>query len=273
MNSHTSPWVDLIRSLIGEVREFSPQCENEQAVQVERSEVLALRLLRPGADTAGHTARLVELGKTGRLEQVQVVDGRGHQRPEYLPILVYAWARACPGEPAIAPWSRPLTRAIALAANLELRSVNGAAVARGAWSALAMQAISREEPAGGELLGRIVASQQASGALLASTPRDNPETHWYHELVILHALASHAAMSGRSLAAMATARAAEFHLNHTQPDHATMEPFGVHAFLADRRRAIIGEGMLHAVRAEHPRGARGMTAMLLADAAEWLTAT
>src|SRR5260221_299427 len=87
---------------------------------------------------------------------------------------------------------------------------DGPATVRDAWVDLASDAF-----------GRLPRSQQESGEFLASGPSDNPDARVYDELVLLHAAADYAVQAEDRPVAAAVARAGEFHLRQTQPDHAT----------------------------------------------------
>jgi hypothetical protein len=149
-----------------------------------------------------------------------------------------------------------------------LDAADGAAVVESIWLALAIHA-------GGELHGEpdervsdafdaLVKCQQPSGTFLKAGARDNPETHWYHELLLLHAATSYAARTGDPAVEAAVARAAEFHQDETQPDHATNQPWGLAAFIRNASTRPLADGMLHAA-ATMGRGS-GVTSILLADA-------
>jgi hypothetical protein len=99
---------------------------------------------------------------------------------------------------------------------------------------------------------------------LSATASDNPETHWYHELVVLHAATVYAAQTGDGALSAAIARNAEFHQDETQPDHATNQPWGLAAFIRNPATRPLADGMLHAA-ATIGRGS-GVTSILLADA-------
>ena len=122
-----------------------------------------------------------------------------------------------------------------------------------------------------DVFGKLVRRQQESGAFLLAGLSDNPEAHWFHELVILHAAAGYAAQTEDRALASAVARATQFHLKETQPDHATHQPWGLFAFLWNPDTRLLGEGMLQAaaqspgLNAESP-GVSDLTLMLLADA-------
>ncbi len=116
------------------------------------------------------------------------------------------------------------------------------------------------------LLQLLVRHQQPDGRFLASTDRDNPETHWYHELIILHALGAYALRRGDSSAQQAVNRAALFHLNETQPDHATAEPWGLFIFVRNVQTLPLANHLIHSTQVQHPDGPDRHSWMLLRDA-------
>ena len=63
---------------------------------------------------------------------------------------------------------------------------------------------------------------------------------------------------------------AAYHLHETQPDHATTEPWGLLAFILNPDTRSLADQLLHTVRVQHPGGARGVTAILLADVLDHL---
>jgi hypothetical protein len=100
------------------------------------------------------------------------------------------------------------------------------------------------------------------GPFLQATPGDNPETHWYHELVLLHAAASYAVQAEDRTVAAAVAGNAEFHFIETQPDHATIQPWALFAFIWLDRTRPLADQILHNVSTQ----SSGVSLMLLADA-------
>jgi hypothetical protein len=112
--------------------------------------------------------------------------------------------------------------------------------------------------------GRLVACQRPRGTFLEAGAGDNPETHWYHELLLLHAATSYAAQTRDAAVEAAVARAAEFHLNETQPDHATNQPWALAAFARSPATRSVADGMLHS--AATIGRTSGVTSILLADA-------
>jgi hypothetical protein len=111
----------------------------------------------------------------------------------------------------------------------------------------------------------LVTRQQASGAFLRPTASDNPETLWYHELILLHAVGSYALQSGDSAASRAAGRNAMFHLKETQPDHATSQPWGLSSFMAFPAAWSLADQIIHSIRLQNPDAPDGVTLTLLQD--------
>jgi hypothetical protein len=237
----TEQYPRLIASLVAGARPFAPTVETATAVQVER-----------GTALAGTTAEPLPPVRA------TVIDASGHRRPHYRPLMAYACAVADVG--GVRPWLASLS----VDADVEFGAANGAQAAAAAWGALALAVTGDGEPAR-RLFARLVTAQQASGALLRTTAADNPETHWYHELVILHAMADYAVRSSDAAAWRAVERATMFHLNETETDHATGQPWGLPAFVRVAGAEPLADGALHAVSAHQPRGASGVALLLLAD--------
>ena len=219
---------------------FAPGAEPAGVTRVERATVLADALAgRPVAEIA-----------TGSV----VVDYAGHRRPVYRPLLAYAYrtasAVACVADPDVSHWvDEPVP--------IDSTAAAGDRVAAAAWSALATGDAKRFD--------RLVAEQQPDGGFLRATSSDNPETRWYHELVVLHAVADHAIRSNHPAAWAAVERATRFHLNETEPDHATGQPWGLPAFVRVAGAGPLADAALHAVAAHQPGGATGVALFLLAD--------
>jgi hypothetical protein len=243
----------LIESLVAAGHGFSPTVESASAAQVERSVVLADAMAgRAGPEWPGVRPR--------------VVDAADHCRPIYRAVLSYAYLAAGvvtgsppPTEPELADPDVPFTAAA------------GAEAAAVVWSALALHAGSiafgRSDwaTAARAVFERLVTSQAPSGALLRATSSDNPETHWYHELVTLHAAADYAAWTGDPAVSAAVERAVRFHLAETEPDHATGQPWGLSAFVRVPGAEPLVDAALHAVSAHQASGPGGLTLFLLAD--------
>jgi hypothetical protein len=120
-----------------------------------------------------------------------------------------------------------------------------------------------------DIFGKLVRSQQSNdppGQFLRASAEDNPDSHGYHELVLLHAAASYAVQAEDRTAASAVAKATDFHLRETQPDHATSQPWGLFAFVWNERTRPVADQLLHAAAVNRPAGADGVSLILLADA-------
>lgn len=142
---------------------------------------------------------------------------------------------------------------------------DGARLVLACWTVLAKFVATGGEAAG-EMFGRLVQNQQPGGALLLTTASDNPETTWYHELIILHAMTTYGLRSGSEAVLDAARRAALYHLNETQPDHATTQPWGINAFLLSAETYPLVDQLLHALMTQDPKmGADPVSSVLLAD--------
>lgn len=123
----------------------------------------------------------------------------------------------------------------------------------------------------GNALSLLTAAQRPGGAFFDATDLDNPEPWWYAELVTLHAVQTYAAFSGDKVAAETARRAAAFHHAETQPDHATSQPWAVHAFLSDPEFVPTADLLLLAATTQQPSALGVVPRLLLADAAVWLS--
>lgn len=187
-----------------------------------------------------------------------------HQREIYEPLRLYSRMRRGT-EPATAePFAHEVLNNPLPADHLP--AAQGSHFARLAWCALAawFGKYHREKMA--DFLTTLAARQQPDGPFLLATASDNPEPHWYHELVILHALATFTAVTQAHPLQTAVDRAAFYHLQETQPDHATTEPWAVHAFVRHVDTLPVADALLHAVQAQHGGTVDEVSWMLLDDA-------
>lgn len=255
-------YAQLIGQCLPPVPIFQPIREDERAVQVERGVMLAMAVSeRP--DLAGIEAACGRLLGSGAAD-LRVVDAAGHQRSHYPGVLLHAWRRTL----ALVESFLTPAQASGWAAGIErwIPPLRAAVDPVGAaWSALGLESANAAA-----LFGNLTGKQQRSGALLKSDPSQNPETLWYQELVLLHALAAYSIRTERADLQAAAFRAADYHLNETQPDHATSEPWGLLAFILNSSTHSLADQVLHAVRVLHPNGATGVTAILLADVLDCL---
>jgi hypothetical protein len=273
-------------------RPFHAEAERASTVQVERAAAYALALSdRPDLYAAtDRVDRLVRLASAGLTPDVAVVDRNGHQRPVYRPLLVYGGLQAFRALYELLPradfgkWDEGL-RAWCDLLEAELGTVrlpdagspaaNGAAVAQAAWAALALSAAGKVfvrdawTDLASDTFGRLTRGQTADGTFLVPSPSGHPETWWYHELVLLHAAASYAVQAEDRAVAAAVARATEYHLRETQPDHATSQPWALFPFVWNERTRSLADQVLHGAAvqgAAAPGGADGVSLTLLADA-------
>ena len=157
-----------------------------------------------------------------------------------------------------------------------LTAANGAAAVAAAWAAVGLLQTDAAD-AGVAVFRRLIEGQQPAGHFLAVTPEDQLEPWWYHEMVLLQAVASaERRVRDASLAEelrAAAGRAVAHHLAETQPDHATNRPWGVNAFLdaaAENPDALpFVDSLLHAASFPTADGAAGLddvSVLIVADA-------
>jgi hypothetical protein len=151
---------------------------------------------------------------------------------------------------------------------LSIPALKGSAATDAAWLALALHVAGKLyvrdawTDLASDLFGKLTKSQQPTGAFLAATPSDNPETHTYHELLLLHAAASYAVQTEDRPLAASVARSAHYHLSNTQPDHATNHPWALFAFLWNPETRTLADQVLHSA-STNPSP---LSSILLADA-------
>ena len=219
-------------------------------------------------------------------------DGGGHGRAFYPGLIAYAKGLAAclapTGDEASAEmrldehrtrvWAETMTddyRAD-LRAGKQASADDGAALAADVWDELAggvRRRAAGREPSASEVIAKVVAAQDGRGAFLRfdGNAGDNPEPWWYHELVLLHAVTSHALLTGDAAALECAKRAAAFHHAETQPDHATGQPWAVHAFLLDADTTPTADLLLLAAGVNGAGGLSAVSRILLADAAACLS--
>jgi len=139
-----------------------------------------------------------------------------------------------------------------------------ASVCVAAWAQLnAFRAWDRSEAGA---MGRIVAAQYSNGSFFNLPANLAIEMQTYYELVLLHAITSYAVEFHDAAAMQSVARAADFHVNETQPDHATTQPWAVHAFVLHPPARSFADQMLHALRTQAAGRIDRISLLLLADA-------
>jgi hypothetical protein len=289
IQSELRRYAALIEPMIARPAGFTAEAEDARSVQVERAVVFSSTLTGGwSSERATSVNRLVELSRLTNLQDIAIVDRSGHHRPVYRGLLIYAWLQAYrlsyeamprdvfgQWEEGLRPWCDLLESLIGEVEWFDgpIPAGRGATVAEAAWMALALyiagKAFVRDAwtDLAGDVFGKIVRAQQSGGSFLAASARDNPETHWYHELVILHAAASYAVQAEDRTVAAAVARNGEWHLRETQPDHATTQPWGVFAFAWNPATRSLADQVLHAAATQAPgAGIDGVSLVLFADA-------
>ena len=229
-------------------------------------------------------------GKPADLDALHIIDRSGACRRIYRPILVYSWLcafrmayeklpRAEFGrwENALLLWAESLAMRISeftWPAKM-LTAPMGSGVAETCWSALALYVAGKVfirdgfTDLAGDVFGKLLACQTDAGPFLSVGASDNIETTTYDELCILHAAASYAVQSENRSLARGIVKATQFHLNETQPDHATNQPLGLFAFIWNPQTHAIADTLLHAAESQAGNSS-GLTAILLGDVAECL---
>lgn len=278
----------LLRDVLAMPSSFDDDLESNSAIRVERGLMLVDALHSGWSPTLGDRVdRLLRAPTDSDLAAIRIIDRAGHRRPAYVGLLVYCWALAyrkmnerlppadrARWEESLRAWCDLLERQLAstplpdgdIAADL------GGVATAAAWRALALSVAGKllHRDAWCDLaddtFGRIARSQQPTGELLRASARDNPETHWFDELVILHALASYAVHTKDESAAAAVHRATAFHIRETQPDHATNEPWALLAFIWNPDTRSFADQILHTASTLHAQSPSGVASMLLADA-------
>ncbi len=286
-------YADLIAPAVAAPTSFAPEVETAGAVQVERGTVLAAAIDDPNQDPTPLVERLLQLAEPARLADLLVVDRAGHARPAYRGLLVYACLQAFRlvyetlpraqfgrWEEGMRQWCDDLESRLGLinwpASDRAIEAAHGATATEAAWMALALHVAGKVyvrdawTDLASDTFGRIIRSQgnvaASAGPFLRATSADNPETHWYHELVLLHAAGGYAAQAEDRTVAAAVARNVVFHLNETQPDHATNQPWAVFPFVWVAPARSLADGALHAALVQQPDARNGLSLMLLADA-------
>jgi hypothetical protein len=267
---------------------FNPQAETDDTIQVERGVVFPALLTGAGASAVQPWIDSLLRPGSHERSSYKVIDQRAHHRPAYRGLLVYAALQAlriatddqAAWKLGLRPWAELIAEQLwqvewPADPAASLPAAWGAAATDAAWNALALHigAIVYGDNSwrmrAAATFDQFARRQLPRGPFLAAGPADNPETHWYHELVLLHAISSYAIQSGDAAAAVAVARNAEFHQAETQPDHATNQPWGLPAFIANPATHPLADQLLHTATTLAGAGgsaASGVTSILLGDA-------
>ena len=280
-------YAHMLRGALPAQPAFAPASESATGAQVERGVVFASALKSRDANLAAYVDRLLELSASDRLPSLAIIDQAAHHRPAYRPLLVYGWLQAFRlvyetlprsdfgrWEEGLRPWCDLLEAELGDLAwpHDAMPAALGGSAAEAAWTALALHVAGKVYvrdawiDLASHTFGKLMKNQQPRGTFLEALPSDSPEAHWYHELVILHAAASYAVQAEDRTLAAAVARNAAFHLNETQPDHATSQPWALFAFAWNPPTRVLADQILHAAQVGQPSGLDGISLMLLADA-------
>ncbi len=279
-------YAELIREMLKETV-FAFSSEHDQSIQVERGIVFPAALLDPKSADLAPADRLIELSRSDRLASIAIIDSGDHHRPVYLGLLIYSFLQTYrltyetmsagafgKWEEGLRPWCDMLESELT---NIDwpqhaMPANRGEVAAEAVWMALALFVAGKVfvrdawTDLASDTFGRLLRGKPNRSTFLAASPSDNPETFWYHELVILHAAASYAVQAEDRTLAGAVARNAIFHLSETQPDHATSQPWALFAFIWNPKTRSLADQMLHTASIQHPTRQDGITLMLLADA-------
>jgi hypothetical protein len=240
-------------------------------------------VLDPKTAELSPAEKLIELANSDQLSSIAIVDAADHHRPVYTGLLIYSLLQTyriayetLPAttfgrwEEGLRPWCDMLESELA---NVEwpergMPAALGANASEAVWMALALFVAGKVfvrdawTDLASDTFGKLLRGEPNRSTFLTASASDNPETLWYHELTILHAAASYAVQAEDRTVAAAVARNTDFHLNETQPDHATAQPWGLFAFIWNPRTRILADQMLHTVSVQSD----GVSLMLLADA-------
>lgn len=115
------------------------------------------------------------------------------------------------------------------------------------------------------VLSQVIAVQSNIGRILPATSDDQPESVWYYELQLTHALATAGLLLDHEPFIAAALRAAAFILNEIQPDHATNRPWGLNAFLLSDETLPLADWMLHTTAVHLMTTPDPVTLLLLRD--------
>lgn len=204
-------------------------------------------------------------------------DPAGHRRPIYLPLAFHLLLTA---------WQRHIKKPLPVAArDLSSRMLaklddTDTAIDATLWKLLCLYQVSMmtgDEPLWKKVVARlntVIASPGEDGSLHVQDPDDSLDAWTYRELVGLHALFHLAVLMNDDVIQKRCGEIARFHLENTQPDNTTNQPWGIAAFLSDPATASMGVQQMHDAMAQGSSSASQnvglVAAMLLADAASVL---
>lgn len=123
-----------------------------------------------------------------------------------------------------------------------------------------------------------VASERLARGSTAAASEANEDAWVYRELCGLHALANLALLRRHQAWAQRVEQVASYHLQHTQPDHVTSQPWALFAFIWSPKTRLFADQQIHDATASAATTGVGRSAslsvvsgLLLADAAASLS--
>lgn len=166
------------------------------------------------------------------------------------------------------PTQRALLAYVLASLGAELPGLSAALEARAggaAGTALYALALERLGRATGHFR-KLIDNQLETGQFVPQDPYASPDLHWFDELVLLHALASYAAVYSGAEYEGALRSAVDFHARETQPDHATNHPWALHAFARTEDGIVTAGMLLHANQSQNAGRLDPVAQILVADA-------
>jgi hypothetical protein len=189
---------------------------------------------------------------------IRVVDGAGHSRSMYAGLLAYAFSQC-----GVVRQEKSSEASTRLLARRSLPAADARDIVGELWSSLT-------EPRGRDAVVHFASMQRPSGEWFARTDADNPEPLWYHELVALHAVTSAQARLTDIDLRNSIDRSARYIAAEVQPDHASSQPWAIHALLGVPDGVYLADMMLHAAGVQQPATMDAVSLILLADALDCL---
>jgi hypothetical protein len=184
----------------------------------------------------------------------RVVDGLGHAREAYRGIARFV-AHLIEPKPTHADPCNASNHHATL--DLPIRAPKAASATEAIWDA-----VLRNNP---DERRRFV-DTIIRGRFVRFDATDNPEPLWYHELILLHAAATWAHQSGDERLQHAVSEASAYVVSEVQPDHASGQPWAIHALLGHPEGWTLVDLMLHAAGIQQPATMDEVSLLLLADA-------
>jgi hypothetical protein len=200
-----------------------------------------------------HTLARTEPATIAFPAQQKCVDGAGHSRSMYPGLLHYAMKH-----PGSIDASVLLARASVPASDSRL-------IVGQLWSLLST-------PHALKASLHFASLQQPTGQWFDTSMHDNPESVWYHEIVALHAITSAAHQFKDESLHLAAFASATYIAREVQPDHASNQPWAMHALLRVPEAIPLADMMLHCAGVQDPTHMDAVSLILLADALRWLEA-